>query len=92
MQATHALAVLTGEAPTTLDRELQAAAEIPPVEAGVAIGVPAEAIRRRPDVRSAERQVAAQAAQVNVTAADLYPKFTLSGSIAGTMAGVERSN
>jgi NodT family efflux transporter outer membrane factor (OMF) lipoprotein len=81
VQATHALAVLTGEAPTTLDRELQAAAEIPLAEAGIATGVPAEAIRRRPDVRSAERQLAAQAAQVNVTAADLYPKFTLSGSI-----------
>jgi outer membrane protein TolC len=45
------------------------------------VGLPAETIRRRPDVRSAERQLAAQAAQVNVTTADLYPRFSLSGSI-----------
>jgi hypothetical protein len=47
----------------------------------VALGVPAEALRRRPDVRSAERQLAAQFAQVDVARADLYPTFRLAGSI-----------
>jgi NodT family efflux transporter outer membrane factor (OMF) lipoprotein len=80
-QAAHALAVLVGEGPAALDSELQAAAEVPVTEPSIATGVPADMIRRRPDIRSAERQLAAQAAQVNVTAADLYPRFTLSGSI-----------
>jgi len=43
--------------------------------------VPADALRRRPDVRGAERQLAAQAAQVNAARADLYPSFRLAGSI-----------
>jgi NodT family efflux transporter outer membrane factor (OMF) lipoprotein len=80
-QAAHALAILLGAAPASLDAELQPPAEIPMAAATIAVGVPADTLRRRPDIRSAERQVAAQAAQVNVTAADLYPKFTLSGSI-----------
>ena len=45
------------------------------------LGLPADALRRRPDVRSAERQLAAQFAQVNVARADLYPSFRLAGSI-----------
>jgi len=47
----------------------------------VTLGVPAETLRRRPDVRSAERQLAAQFAQVNAARADLYPSFRLAGSI-----------
>jgi outer membrane protein TolC len=47
----------------------------------VAVGVPADLLRRRPDVRQAERQLAAQTARVGVATADLYPKFTLNGSI-----------
>jgi hypothetical protein len=46
-----------------------------------ALGVPADTLRRRPDVRSAERQLAAQFAQVNAARADLYPSFRLVGSI-----------
>jgi outer membrane protein TolC len=52
---------------------------VPPLK--VAVGVPAEALRRRPDIRRAERQLAAQTAQVGVATADLYPKFSLVGSI-----------
>jgi NodT family efflux transporter outer membrane factor (OMF) lipoprotein len=80
-QATHALAILIGAEPAALDREVQMERDIPRADHGIATGVPVETIRRRPDVRSAERQLAAQAAQVSVTAADLYPKFSLSGSI-----------
>jgi outer membrane protein TolC len=47
----------------------------------LAVGVPAETLRRRPDVRSAERQLAAQFANVNAARADLYPSFRLAGSI-----------
>ncbi len=45
------------------------------------MGVPADLLRRRPDVRQAERQLAAQTARIGVATADLYPKFTLNGSI-----------
>jgi outer membrane protein TolC len=77
----HALSVLIGQAPQALALELSAAGAIPSAPLSVAVGVPADAIRRRPDVRSAERQLAAQAAQVNVARADLYPTFRLAGSI-----------
>ena len=52
---------------------------VPPVE--VALGVPADVLRRRPDVRRAERQLAAETARVGVATAELYPKFRLNGTI-----------
>lgn len=80
-QALHALAVLLGRPPAELDVELSTAASIPEAPVAAAVGVPAEALRRRPDVRSAERQLAAQFAQVNAARAGLYPSFRLAGSI-----------
>ena len=80
-QATHRLALLLGLAPDALDAELETAAGIPGAPISVAVGVPADALRRRPDVRSAERQLAAQFALVNAARADLYPTFRLVGSI-----------
>jgi outer membrane protein TolC len=77
----HALSVLIGQAPRALAAELSAPGPIPAAPLTVAVGVPADVIRRRPDVRGAERQLAAQAAQVNVARADLYPTFRLAGSI-----------
>ena len=77
----HALSVLVGQAPRALAAELSAPGPIPAAPLTVAVGVPADVIRRRPDVRGAERQLAAQAAQVNVARADLYPTFRLAGSI-----------
>jgi NodT family efflux transporter outer membrane factor (OMF) lipoprotein len=79
--ALNQLAVLLGESPGALHGELEdrKAIPVPPLE--VAVGVPAEALRRRPDVRRAERQLAAQTARIGVATADLYPKFSLSGSI-----------
>ena len=46
----------------------------------VAVGIPAELLRRRPDIRSAELQAAAQSAQIGVAKADLYPAFSLTGN------------
>jgi len=77
----HALSVLVGQAPRALAAELSAPGPIPAAPLTVAVGVPADVIRRRPDVRGAERQLAAQAAQANVARADLYPTFRLAGSI-----------
>jgi NodT family efflux transporter outer membrane factor (OMF) lipoprotein len=76
-----ALAVLVGLQPGGLDEELKEARPVPPVSRSVAVGVPADTLRRRPDVRRAERNLAAQTAQVGVAVADRYPRLTLTGSI-----------
>jgi NodT family efflux transporter outer membrane factor (OMF) lipoprotein len=76
-----ALAVLLGLQPGAVDAEVQAARLIPAVPRAVAVGVPADALRRRPDVRRAERKLAAQTAQVGVAHAARFPSLTLSGSI-----------
>ncbi|MCB2192399.1 MAG: efflux transporter outer membrane subunit [Deltaproteobacteria bacterium] len=75
------LAVLLGQAPGKLSARLAAPAPVPVPPPSVAVGVPAETLRRRPDIRRAERQLAAETAKVGVAEADLYPKFRLFGSI-----------
>lgn len=75
------LAVLLGENPTSLLNELAASAPIPEPPAEIAIGVPTDALRRRPDIRSAERTLAAEIARIGVELGDLYPRFTLGGSL-----------
>jgi NodT family efflux transporter outer membrane factor (OMF) lipoprotein len=80
-QTVHAIAVLLGQPPAALIGELAEPRPIPVAPITVALGVPAETLRRRPDVRSAERQLAAQFQQVNAARADLYPSFRLAGSI-----------
>lgn len=79
--AKNRLAVLAGEAPGSLHEKLGARQPIPVPPLTVAVGVPANALRRRPDIRSAERQLAAQSARIGVATADLYPKFQLMGTI-----------
>ncbi len=79
--AKNRLAILLGVFPGTLKAQLAASKPIPEAPLEVAIGVPAEVLRRRPDVRRAERQLAAQTARIGVATADLYPKFSLPGSI-----------
>ncbi len=75
------LAVLLGEQPGALHAELESPRPIPVTPLTAVVGVPADMLRRRPDVRRAERQLAAQTARVGVAKAKLYPSFTLSGSI-----------
>ncbi|HSH68511.1 MAG TPA: efflux transporter outer membrane subunit [Deferrisomatales bacterium] len=75
------LAVLLGEAPGALAEQLAPPGPVPAVPLTVAVGIPAEALRRRPDVRRAERELAAQSARIGVATADLYPHFRLFGSI-----------
>lgn len=79
--AKNRLAVLLGVFPGALEEQLSARKPIPEAPLEVAVGVPAEVLRRRPDLRRAERQLAAQTARVGVATADLYSKFTLPGSI-----------
>jgi NodT family efflux transporter outer membrane factor (OMF) lipoprotein len=80
-QAGNRLSVLLGQYPGSLEMALSEHKAIPVTPLEVAVGVPADVLRHRPDVRRAERQLAAQTAQVGVATADLYPKFSLLGSI-----------
>jgi NodT family efflux transporter outer membrane factor (OMF) lipoprotein len=75
------LCVLLGLPPGSLAPELEAAAPIPVPPDDVAVGVPADLLRRRPDVRRAERELAAATARIGVAQADLYPHLTLVGSL-----------
>jgi NodT family efflux transporter outer membrane factor (OMF) lipoprotein len=75
------LAVLTGVEPGRLHEVLQEPAPIPAPPLQVLVGVPAETLRQRPDLRKAEQQLAAATARVGVAMSDLYPKFRLGGSI-----------
>ena len=79
--AKNRLAVLMGLTPGALESELSQAKAIPDIPSQVAVGIPAEAMRRRPDIQRAERQLAAQTARIGVATAELYPKFHLLGSI-----------
>ncbi len=80
-QVTNALAVLLGLTPRDLSDLLQGSAPIPVAPFEVSTGVPAELLRRRPDVRRAERFLAAHSAQIGVSITDLYPRFSLVGSV-----------
>jgi NodT family efflux transporter outer membrane factor (OMF) lipoprotein len=79
-QAKNALSTLLGLPPSHLGDVLSGASGIPHAPLDVAVGIPADLVRRRPDIRSAEYQAAAQCAQIGVAKADLYPAFSLSGS------------
>ncbi len=78
-QAQNALSVLLGLPPSDLTDLLKGASEIPVSPPQVVVGIPNDLLRRRPDIRSAEYQAAAQCAQIGVAKADLYPAFSLSG-------------
>ena len=80
-QSGNALSVLLGLTPQSLSDLLKGAAPIPAAPLEASMGVPAELLRRRPDVRRAERQLAAQSAQIGVAITDLYPRFSLAGSV-----------
>ena len=80
-QAKNSLAVLLGMLPGDVDGMLGGPGLIPAAPPDVAVGVPAELLRRRPDIRFAESRMAAQCSLIGVAKADLYPRFTLFGSI-----------
>jgi len=73
----HAIAVLLAEQPEAITAELDRSAALPTMPTTLPVGLPSDLLRRRPDVRVAERQLAAATAQIGVADADLYPKFDL---------------
>jgi outer membrane protein, multidrug efflux system len=79
IQGTHRLGVLLGREPGSLREELLATAAIPAPPPEVPVGLPSDLLRRRPDLRRAERELAAATARIGVATAELYPKFSLTG-------------
>jgi NodT family efflux transporter outer membrane factor (OMF) lipoprotein len=80
-QSIYALSVLLALPPTALDTELTTANKIPDPPAEIPVGLPSDLLQRRPDIRQAERQLAAATAGIGVAKADLFPQFSLTGNI-----------
>jgi multidrug efflux system outer membrane protein len=80
-QAAYSLDLLLGLEPGVLAGEFSQDAPIPSLPSKILVGLPSELLRRRPDVRRAERQLAAATAQVGSAMADLFPKFSLTGVV-----------
>lgn len=80
-QAENRLCVLLGIPPQDIRDWIDEPKGIPQSPAEVIIGVPADLLRRRPDIRRAEREIAAQSAKIGVAEAELYPAFTINGNI-----------
>jgi NodT family efflux transporter outer membrane factor (OMF) lipoprotein len=94
-QFKNALAILLGQPPYDMNDVLLKPRPIPTVAPEVAIGMPQDLIRRRPDIRQAERQLASQSAQIGFAITDLYPQFGISGSVGtsvSTAAGFQFSD
>lgn len=81
LQLKNSLAILLGRSPQSMDGLLDSVEPIPEVPAELAIGMPQDLIRRRPDLRIAERQLAAQSAQIGFAMTELYPHFGIGGTI-----------
>ena len=90
-QTENALAVLLGAPPASVGGLLAGSRGIPAPPRNVAVGVPADLLRRRPDVRAAELKAEAQSAKVGIAAADLYPAFSLGGAL-GTLVSTTNGN
>jgi NodT family efflux transporter outer membrane factor (OMF) lipoprotein len=87
-EAVYQLALLLGQPPGALLDELTNAAPIPAAPPSVPVGLPSDLLQRRPDVRRAERQLAAATALVGAATSDLYPKFSLTGDAGLQSIGV----
>jgi len=80
-RAQNALSVLLGVTPDKLQKIIGGVGSIPSVPSEVAVGIPNELLRRRPDIRRAELVAASQSAQIGIAEADLYPRFSLAGFV-----------
>lgn len=94
-QTKLALCVLLGRSPSELEAELAPAPDrtrtVPEAPATLALGVPADLLRRRPDVRAAERIAAAQSERIGIAAADFYPSVSLLGATGFSTSDVDRA-
>jgi NodT family efflux transporter outer membrane factor (OMF) lipoprotein len=90
-QERNALSILLGMPPRDLD-DLLGEGTIPAAPAAIAVGLPAELLRRRPDIRQAELEVAAQSARIGIAESQLYPSFSLTGSFGVVTSDTNRSD
>ncbi|UUO04792.1 efflux transporter outer membrane subunit [Blastopirellula sp. J2-11] len=88
--AYNRLAVLQGMPPQDLTNEVMGARQLFKIPENIAVGLPIEIIRQRPDIRMAERQLAAQSARIGVAMADLLPRFTLNGTLGVNATSIDR--
>ncbi|MEM9372498.1 MAG: efflux transporter outer membrane subunit [Planctomycetota bacterium] len=87
----NTIALLIGTHPQALPFDLQTPAPLPVPPPEVVLGVPAELLRQRPDIRAAERRLAAQTARVGIATTALYPQFSLGGSIGSSFSSTPLS-
>jgi NodT family efflux transporter outer membrane factor (OMF) lipoprotein len=80
-QTSHTLCVLMGRPPVDLSDEIGVSAQIPRPPEQLAFGVPADLLRRRPDIRRVESELAVQSAKIGIAKADFYPQIRLNGNI-----------
>jgi NodT family efflux transporter outer membrane factor (OMF) lipoprotein len=80
-QAMNQLCILMGMPPRDINDLLNGRQPIPSTQPQVALGIPADLLRRRPDIRKAEREVAAQSERIGIATAELYPHFSITGSV-----------
>lgn len=88
--ARNALTTLTARAPGTLTQRLELHRDLPTLPDTLAVGTPADLLRRRPDIRAAERQLAAATARIGVATADLFPTISFVANVGA--AGTPLSN
>jgi len=88
LQAVNRLGILTGQAPGALRADMETLQPIPHGPDAITVGIPADTLRRRPDVRSAERQLAAATARIGVAKAALFPALGITGNINTAAAAV----
>jgi NodT family efflux transporter outer membrane factor (OMF) lipoprotein len=86
-QASSALCILLGTLPGEIDAAFDGPRPVPSAPPQIAIGIPAALLERRPDIRKAERQLAAQSAKIGISSAELYPHLSITGTI-----GIAASN
>jgi NodT family efflux transporter outer membrane factor (OMF) lipoprotein len=79
--AIYSLGVLLGREPAALEKDLIKEGLIPPAPPEIPVGLPSDLLRRRPDIRRAEAQLHAATARIGVATADLFPKFSLTGTL-----------
>ena len=80
-QSIHFLSVLLGQEPNALVQQLTPQTAIPSSPPEVQVGIPSELLRRRPDIRRAERSLAAATSRIGVATADLFPKFSITAAL-----------
>jgi NodT family efflux transporter outer membrane factor (OMF) lipoprotein len=90
-EAQRRVAVLLGELPQDLYQELQHGSNLPEPPAKIQAGLPVELVRRRPDIRQAERELAASTARIGVATADLFPRVIITGAYGFQGQGLGRT-